>query len=467
MRLCRNSWLTCLILIFAIYSNNVSASAVPAYTGKLNQAVGGLIQFKIGKWGFAANDPRIPATLSAVGTAATTIAVGVGTGAIATVGWPALLVSAGITALVSGAVSLSQDALYKWFFNADSTISSEGSQSTSTTNLPLADGVTYTPAPLISGSTAYCSSDGKICSGNPMTTLLAVYGTVGVAGNVDTNSTRYKWGSCTNKTTFVTCATLMSTYSASKGWSDYFQNGSPGVNIVQNYAGVACTSNSYSKGSTCTALNLPTIDTPGSNVINATPSAAVANVPDTELSKPVSDQMLAASANAIWKQMASSNGLPWSASDPITPADVAAWKAVNPGATPTVSDFLAPVASPSTSTVPITQPGTSTQTGPGTTTSTGTQSVDFGPNPNIGTPLLEPTPTAQSIMSPILNLMPDLKNFAVPSHQSVCPTGSFYWNSRTFVIDAQCSLIDNNRTLIEGFMLLVWSLTAVFIVLRA
>lgn len=160
------------------------------------------------------------------------------------------------------------------------------------------------------------------------------------------------------------------------------------------------------------------------------------------------------------------NALPWSASDPITPADVAEWKAANPNAIPSVGDAIAPVAAPGSSAVPIAQPGTSPSTGPATTPGQGTQ-VDLGPNPNTPPPGLEATPTAQMIMDPILNLMPDLRNFAVPAHSSECPKGSFDALGKTYTIDSQCQLIEQNRSIIEAAMLLVWAIAAIFIVLRA
>lgn len=100
----------------------------------------------------------------------------------------------------------------------------------------------------------------------------------------------------------------------------------------------------------------------------------------------------------------------------------------------------------------------------------GTQ-VDLGPDPNTPPPNLEATPTIEQIVGPLLNLMPDLRNFALPGHSSECPTAHLQWSlfGRTFdyTMDTQCVLIEENRGLIQAAMMVVWTLCATFIVLRA
>ena len=45
--------------------------------------------------------------------------------------------------------------------------------------------------------------------------------------------------------------------------------------------------------------------------------------------------------------------------------------------------------------------------------------------------------------------------------------GSFDALGKTYTIDSQCQLIEQNRSIIEAAMLLVWAIAAIFIVLRA
>lgn len=114
------------LVLSMLSPSSAFAAAVPAYSGKMNNAIGGIVQQKVGKWGFAANDPRIPATINGIGAGVTTLVVG-GLGvAVGAATWPAVLVGAGITALVSGLVSLGQDAATRWYFNSDGTITMPG-----------------------------------------------------------------------------------------------------------------------------------------------------------------------------------------------------------------------------------------------------------------------------------------------------------------------------------------------------
>lgn len=423
MRLCRYCWIACLVVLM-VFRGEALAAAVPAYSGKMNQAVGGVIQHKVGKWGFAANDPRFGATVNGVGAALTLVAGGVATGAVATVGWPVLLAAAGISALVTGAVSLGQDALYKWLFNPDGTIDTQGGAAASDPG--LAPGYCY----------SYPSTN--ICVG----TKSAVASSLCSVG--------------------FTCS---GTTQGGTGWTvEYTEQN--GAIFQQVWYDNGYTEGKYQIGTVTTIPGTPTGGSSG--LTAATVPAAVQNVPDAELAKPVSDVMLAAAVNAAWKSMAAEtpNALPWSATDPVTPADVAEWKAANPSAVPNVGDALGPVAAPEGASVPISSPGTAPATGPAPTPGQGTQ-VDLGPNPNIGAPSLETTPTAQQILEPLLNLFPDLRTFAVPSHSSQCPEGNFSALGATYTIDSQCQLIESNRALIEAAMLLVWGLVSVFIVLRA
>lgn len=458
MCLRRYCWVACLVFL-VLFRGEAFAAAVPAYSGKMNNAVGGLISQKVGKWGFAANDPRFGATMTAVGTAATTVAVGLGTGVVATVGWPALLIGASVSAFASGVVALGQDALINWLW-PDS------------------------------------SNPGKVQLSGPGMSTVPVYSNGVTAGQYAWQVQGGYWGSPQEALSYV-FATSIATYPQATYYNVVWTQNSPsqytatynwknpqiGFSTEQTaskiatrvtYNGITCPGGmGYVSGSSCTSAGLTVSGNGlGGSVYTSTwktPDAAIADLPQSYTTQPVSDAMLAQAANAMWKQIGSTtpNSLPWSASDPITPTDVASWRAANPTAMPTVNDFISPVAPTSVTTVPISDPSSSTSasTAPATT-GTGT-TVDLGSNPNVPAPTLEATPTASQIMSPILNLMPDLKNFVVPTHTSSCATGGFDWGGRHYAIDAQCTLIEQNRALIEGAMLLVWAIVSIFIVLRA
>jgi hypothetical protein len=404
-----------------LFASLAQAQALPAYNGRMNMAVGGIVSAKVSKWGFAANDPRVTATGSAIGSGLTYLGVGLATGAVATVGWPALLIGAGISAVVGGGVSLAIDGLYKWLFNSDGTVTTQGGTVT------VADpNGRYVPVDAQQAASCIETTATNWCAcqdaGCPIANISVC---LPVGGSNPTNLCRPGWDAV--RATSVEDAMIRSSYS------------------------------------------IPTTTTNG-DVTNAPASTAASKIPAAELAKPLSNEMLAAAANAAWKAAAANaGGLPWSASDPITPADVAQWRAENPSTVPSVGDMTAPITNGSAVSVgPAASPGGATlpSTGPAPTPGSGTQ-VDLGPNPNTPAPGLETTPNAQQILSPLLTLMPDLRAFAVPAHVGSCPKPSFVALDRTFTFESHCGLVESNRSIIEAAMLLVWSIAAVFIVLRA
>ncbi len=92
----------------------------------------------------------------------------------------------------------------------------------------------------------------------------------------------------------------------------------------------------------------------------------------------------------------------------------------------------------------------------------------MGVNPNISTPSLEETPTAQSIISQVFGFLPTFKNFSVMRGGVSCPKFSTLelWG-RVFVIDSHCQLAEDNRQSIGSLSVLFYSVFALFIVLKA
>lgn len=435
--------LVCLYVGLCFASLQAVAATAPAYNGRMNAAVAGVVQFKTSKWGFAANDPRVTATFAGVGTGLTAIAVGVATGAVATVGWPALLIGAGVAAVVTGSMSLAWDSVYKWLFNSDGTI---------TTTVGAGGGALVMNGPYLvdwSGKVFYPAPHTRAQADDTWRRLCA------------------RDNSCAG-TEIALAQTIQSTKN-NLPITVYFyevkKNGYPWSNFNLTLYSIGspanCAANMILVDGVCTGMT----SGESAGIANAKPAAAIENIPPSELSKPVSNQFLAAAANTAWKAATNAGGLPWAASDPVTPADVAEWVAANPSMVPTVGDAIAPVSNGS---AVVVSPGGSSQpsTGPVATPGTGTN-VDLGPNPNTPAPALESTPTAQQILAPVLGLMPDLKSFSVPTHSASCPTASFAAFGQTYVLNSHCGLIESNRRLIEAAMLLCWTLASVLIVLRA
>jgi len=109
---------------------------------------------------------------------------------------------------------------------------------------------------------------------------------------------------------------------------------------------------------------------------------------------------------------------------------------------------------------------------PTTTPKTGTNPSteplqNLGPDPGIGAPALEPIPTAQQILSPLLNLFPSLKNFVVPNHNATCPKWSVHLFDRDVPLQDHCPMLEQVRPTAYATMAAVWILIALFIVLAA
>lgn len=442
MRLHRYLWLVSLIFAFA-FSPAVRAAAVPVQVGHMNAAVGDLVKFKTSKWGFAANDPRVAGTLAAVATGLTAVVTTAAIGGVAALTWPAMLAIAGSTA-VSFALPIAVDAVVKWTFNSDGTISTSGSTSTSSTGATApGTGVMSTPGQpdmLVSGGPFVCP--GAYCSD---------------AQNI------YSVRNCNSSY----CELWIQNY-------DQFGN-----DMGFNNTGATITQAWLQSG----AISPLTPQAVPNNVTNGTPAAVIANLPEAELDKKVSDAMLAKAANDAWRLSNGLHpeGLASPLGDPITPGDVAQWRADNAGRAnplpePTGRDLISPLAPPassgSTSTPPVTlappSPAASPVPSPGPAATPGTgPAVDLGTDPNVTAPNLERTPTALEILNPITSLMPDIKNFAVPAHGAECPKSPFTAFGQVYLIESHCTLLESNRAIIEAALLLVWTLTAAFIVLRA
>ncbi|MFG0540458.1 hypothetical protein ACF8EA_09665 [Pseudomonas sp. YQ_5] len=408
-------------LLFALMFLPVFASAAgaPAFSPKFGTAVGGVIEQKAAKRGFAANDPRFNATIAAVGSVATTVALAA-VGAAGAPLWLTLTVGAGVAFVVS----LTSDAIYNWIFNDDGTISTEGGAAVIDPGLAPGQCYTWVGEDICVGSAeAVC---GMLKGSGGSTTLVWGTGYMRGPGCVDPNP-------------------VCGSTSESNCWLGYPSK----------------------KQGTPTAV-------PGEGALSHVSwDTAAAAIPADVASSPVNPQIVADAANKLWQDAASQpnyQGLPYSYADPITKADVQEWQQANPGSYPSVGDAVGPAINPGTGTVPITTPGQVTNPTPGIPTAPdGTPKLDLGIDPGIGSPNLEATPTGAQILAPITGLMPDLKNFQVPSHQGECPKPEFdiaVLQTRVRM-DAQCTLFEEVRGPLYNGSLVAWLIAALFIVLSA
>jgi hypothetical protein len=96
-------------------------------------------------------------------------------------------------------------------------------------------------------------------------------------------------------------------------------------------------------------------------------------------------------------------------------------------------------------------------------------------SPPADEPKLEPTPSARSILQPLLDLLPSYKITSISHVAGVCPTasfdtefgeqgGSFY---RTWTIDHHCNMFEDFRAAIESIFMVIFAFAAFRIVLKA
>ncbi|MFD0950398.1 hypothetical protein ACFQ0F_08370 [Paraperlucidibaca wandonensis] len=248
-------------------------------------------------------------------------------------------------------------------------------------------------------------------------------------------------------------------YSPITGWNEVY------IYQVSNYlgTGLAVWVHLYE-------MNYPV----GPILFNPTlPQEAVKNIPEADLPKLVTPEVLADSANTSWSKAAEQpdyQGQPYNPEDPITPADIQRELAKLPASEhPTVADYISPQlpgnVDPLTH-VASTDPSTSTG---GAQTINVT--VDLGADPAIAEPTLEEAPTGTSIVQPLLDQLNPFRNFNLPAHASQCPVAviEFSMFSRSFSgqIGSHCTLWEQNASLLAGVMTAFWLLSATFIFLRA
>ena len=455
----------------------VDAGALPNFSGAVNKAVAQTVERAVIRRGFAANDPIVTATYSAIATSVTAIAAqsaaAAATAATAPV-WLSVAAGLGAAAIVGGLLY----GAYKVFFDDDSSEakfvirSSSGSPTGSVTtpsgaNTYVQSGLKVDSAGHLVGSTrlripssmpfnfhgisVYCD-DPTICM------QLAVQGWINIGGGT---GAVFDVPCSAEVSAVVTCGAKRIGSGGNTQPQSSWLAGSYQFNMINN------------------PLYSSTIKGKITDIADA--------IPQTELDKPADPSTIASLANMLWQRAASQSGyqgVPYSVTDPVTTADASAVKASNPSTWPSNSELISPVSSGAGQVAPISPSITPGQpaTDPGSETGVGTNvnvvntpnvnvlnkvQVDFGADPAISTPAIETTPTARMILEPLLNLFPTLKSFSVPSHESVCPRPSINLFGKNVELKAHCDLLEPIRVTLYATMAFVWTVAAMFIILRA
>ncbi|MFJ9450275.1 hypothetical protein [Herbaspirillum sp. NPDC101397] len=446
-----------LLLVLALVSeqNPTQAQALPAVT-RVAVAMGGVVERFMLRTGIAANDSRFSATLGALGSAANDAVFG----AASTVGMVAAGI-AGAPVWATVAVGLGVGALA---FGAYKLLTANSSSGIGVA-LPGTDPALKTNKPVSpeSGKDVICLPGQAACTPFNVPFPSDVQYRYRISGGAGAVVAIRNYGDLNNAV--LNNSAWLSSGSGGPSTLSITGNTKTDTYMMANYR------LSYSSGATVDKSEIATanpsfVATPWQpETVTAPFDQVLSQIPSSALTQPISNQTLADLTNAALQRAASKadyKGAPVSLTNPVTAKDVADWLAANPSAMPTGADLLSPLPNGTVSMPPA-------SSNPGTTTPTTNVTIDLGPDPGIGAPTLEPTPTAQSILQPLLNLMPDLKRYAVPSHSSACPRPEINLPlfERTFKIEAHCEIAESMRTSIYSMMVAFWTISSLFIVLAA
>jgi hypothetical protein len=451
-------------LLFSI--NTFAGQALPVTP--MQRAISGAVQIKAAKRGFAVNDPRYGATLNSIsagaGSVAGATAAAVVAGAITAPAWATVAVAAGVGAVVTVLVTLAIDGAVEWLFSPDEKDATPITQK----KKAHSGGTPQTSGGLIAGE-AYWKTNNYM-AGDAMSTIQAAY--ADTYNSTYKNFTTYSFyldGCAADSSTTFNCIVkrISKADGAFTNYSNfrasYFASGAP-----RN-----CPQGQVSNLTACVAPQTVPDNAPDNLKLSA--QQAINNLSPVELAKPLSPEIVAPLADKLWRDAAAQPGyagLPYLANDPITAQELDAWRQQNPQSWPTVQDFVAP--QPATSqpwTLPIVPTSTkqdpSQNPSPNTNPAANNPLQNLGPDPNIGSPNLETTPTAQQILQPLLNLFHDFRSFIVPSHQSACPKPSVDIFGKNYVMESHCKISEDQRSALHAVMAAVWVLSAAIIILKA
>jgi hypothetical protein len=444
------TWLTlklCFLLAFPI---NVWPQAQPvAQPDRVNRAVSGVLQDGMRSRGFAANDPRFGNTIARAtpylaGIAGTGAAVVAGT--VTAPAWVSAALVIGVGTIVSYAVNLALDSLIKWYFRADKLLDESSDSSQSTSSCVMTSGGPYWTTTVLGKTFIGCDPDA-------------------VARQA------YSYYAPSNPS-----APTQPAYCLSSGANSYSCAGITATRYI-NGAPQSCPGGTYSNGTQCLGYTYTINEVAPATAVS--PQTAISHIPAADLNKQLNPSIIAAVANRTWQQAAAQpgyDGLPYPVANPITPAEVIVWTTANPTIAPTIRDFTAPNPVTTVNPQPWALPASPTATQPVAATTPNANTVNpaaantlqnLGADPAIPQPNLEPTPTAQSIFQPFLDLVQPILHFNFNAPSGTCPRPVFDVFGKPVAMNAHCDIAENNRPALTAIMGAVYTIIALFIIFSA
>jgi hypothetical protein len=452
-------------LFIAIFSMNALAFQNTTISS-MQRTISGVIQSIALKRGFTLDDPRFNATLnlmsSDAGSVAGTVAAAVVLGSVSAPAWASIAIAIGVGTVVNYGITLAIDGVVDWIFSPN------GGDKTPITQKKKQQAENPTTGGLVEGG-QYWKTNNYMAS-DAMSTIQAAF--ADAYNSTYSKFTTYGFyldGCGVDSPTTFNCIvkrvskTDGTTVNYSNFRASFFSSGAPRncpVGKVSNNTG--CVTPAKLPETIPDLLKLPLQE-------------AINNLAPAELEKELSPEIIVPLIDKMWRDAASKpgyNGLPYRADDPVTSDDVEQWRKAHPQDWPKLKDFVNPQPSENQ---PWTLPKNpiKTEQDPRASTPTDINPAannplqNIGPDPVVGAPKLEATPTALQILQPLLNLFPDFRAFSMPSHQSVCPKPSFNAFGSTYVLESHCKIAEEQRSILLSVMAAVWLLAAAIIILRA
>jgi hypothetical protein len=446
------------VMALSLSSSPAFAQAAPAYRATVNQSVAKVVKYNATRRGFPANDPRIAATVGAVGAAATTVAVGVGAAVVAgtSIAWGSIIATAVVGTLVSIGIGYGID----WLFGNNGKVKpGEGKPPVLGALVPGA--AWYETLYGCSGSSPeavmQCSAQSSLATYSSYAVKPSIYPL-----SITANGSGYRGVLQNDGGAKVT--------NSSSGEAP----SSKVINIgPTNYTGPSCDSG-MAKGGKCLAYaNTRTGGATETQIEDAIKAMSAA-----DQARPVTPSVMAGAINKYWSdasQQPGYSGLPFSPGDPVTEADADAVRQADPASWPSVGDLLQPVAPGATAgqTVPpIKVPDTTQPNAPSIPAGTNpsTQPVqNLGADPGIGSPSAEQEPSISSLFDPFDAMLSGLRGFSgasVPT-SGQCPSYTFHFFGKDMQLNGWCPMLEDNRALIGAVMVLAFTIMSLFVLMRA
>lgn len=472
-----------IFVLLAVFVVPVSlhAQALPAIDpGRVGSVIQFALKTTLIRRGFAANDPLYISTVSRISSAVSAAAAHaplVTAGAITAPAWGSIAIGLGIGVMAGFVVDLAIDGLVRWAFNADGTITQ-----------------TVIPFPVGKAPGWYVPYNGEL--EDPPADSGKRYGYPTRRPTLEELLKPWEWLTPDmldrpDLIGYLRATEGYITYSPAEGWLvDEWARG------IRSGALTNCYGDAIASGELCVEFS-PFAPSDIRTVDHADIGHAISAIPDSELSRPLSPDLLAELANRAWREASSYpdyDGVPFLASDPLTGRDVQASLETSPGLYyPSVGDFVNPdVVSdtfPMPAPDPLPNPGGKPGAipDPGTQPEGGLQDVTYEDDepaddpeeesddgdevaesvPDIPEPELEQIPTAAEILHPLRQLFPTLSGLNISAQAGECPRPSFDFGGHQFVLRAHCDLIEETHEAITLSCLATFALASLVIVLRA